>query len=259
MPPVDGIIDAWDLAWIGIHFGLNYHFSPFVTGWAPSPVVKVVASVRLVEVGEYFAVDIAIENVEGLNTYEFTLSWDPQVIALIPPVKGGGFISSPEYGIPSIIGAGYVYVGDGLSPTWPYPTQSGSGILAKMTFKCLGEGETTLDLSSRLFPLPTFVSMPHEDQDGACVCVSSLTEQDRTQRLIETLETWNLPTGTESSLTSKLKDVLRLLEKGNENGAVRKLTDFISQAEAMRDNKLTNEQADYLIAEAQKTIDLIQG
>jgi len=80
-----------------------------------------------------------------------------------------------------------------------------------------------------------------------------------TQKLIETIETWNLPVGTENSLTSKLGEAIHLLDRGNENGAIHKLMDFINQVEALRDKQLRNEQADYLIAEAQRIIDLING
>jgi len=86
---------------------------------------------------------------------------------------------------------------------------------------------------------------------------SSASPEDLTQRLIETIETWNLPKGTENSLTSKLEDTLHLLAIGNENGAIHKLMDFISQVEALRDKKLSSDQADYLISEAQRIIDLI--
>jgi len=75
--------------------------------------------------------------------------------------------------------------------------------------------------------------------------------------LIETIETWNLPKGTEKSLTSKLDNVVHLLNKGNENGGIHKLMDFINQVEALREKKLTNEQADYLTSEAQRILNLI--
>jgi len=77
--------------------------------------------------------------------------------------------------------------------------------------------------------------------------------------LIETIEGWNLPKGLEKCLTSKLDSIIHQLNKGNENIAINKLIGLINQVEALRDKKLTSEQADYLIAEAQKIIDLING
>ena len=76
------------------------------------------------------------------------------------------------------------------------------------------------------------------------------------QGLIETIEAWDLPKGTENSLTSKLGGALHLLDIGNENGALHKLMTFINQVEALRDKKLTTKQANQLITEAQRIIDL---
>lgn len=85
------------------------------------------------------------------------------------------------------------------------------------------------------------------------------TPIEASEELVETIQSWNLTGGTENSLTSKLDDVIHLLEKGNDNGAIHKLMDFIDQVEGLKGKKLTDEQADYLIAEAQRIIDLIQG
>jgi len=83
------------------------------------------------------------------------------------------------------------------------------------------------------------------------------TPESAIQDAVTTIESWNLKPGTEKSLTLKLKDALHLLNKDNVNGAVHKIGDFIKHVEAMREKKLTNEQADYLIEEAQKVIDRI--
>ena len=80
---------------------------------------------------------------------------------------------------------------------------------------------------------------------------------EATQELIENIETWNLSKGIETSLIAKLDNAIHLLDKGNENGAVHKLMAFINQVKALREKKLTGEQTDYLISEAQRIIDLI--
>jgi len=80
-----------------------------------------------------------------------------------------------------------------------------------------------------------------------------------TKTLIRTVRFWDLPKGAENSFTSKLDDTIHLLNKGNENGAIHKLMDFIDQVEALRGKKLTPEQADHLTTEAQRIIDLING
>jgi hypothetical protein len=79
------------------------------------------------------------------------------------------------------------------------------------------------------------------------------------QRLIETIETWNLPKGTENSLTSKLQNAIQSLGNGQQNAAVNKLNAFINEVKAQRNKKSTNAQADTLITEAQRIINTIQG
>ena len=81
----------------------------------------------------------------------------------------------------------------------------------------------------------------------------------RIKALSRTVRFWNLHKGTENSLTSKLEGALRLLDKEKENGAVHKLMAFINQAEVLGGKKLTNDQVAFLVAEAQRIIDLIKG
>jgi parallel beta-helix repeat protein len=76
--------------------------------------------------------------------------------------------------------------------------------------------------------------------------------------LIQTVESYNLDTGIETSLTSELQAAYRSLDMEKQNASIGQLTAFINEAEALRDKKLTNEQAEYLIAEAQRIIDLIK-
>jgi hypothetical protein len=239
-----------DMADIGIsvkHFGLNYYYSPFVTEpGVPKVVVK--APTQPIKIGDQFAVYITIEDVEGLNGFEFTLSWNPQLLKAIS-VANGDFLPTITMDVTGLLRIGYLYA----ARIAQYDVDSGSGVLAVVTFECLKIGICTLDLSSRLFNI-TLNSMPHQDIDGTVLCG---TAEDRTQRLIETIKSWNLDKGTEGSLVSKLKDALHLLDMGNENGAIHKLTDFIDQVEALRGKKLTNEQADYLVSEAQIIIELI--
>jgi len=82
---------------------------------------------------------------------------------------------------------------------------------------------------------------------------------EATQELIETIEGWTLSKGLDNCLTAKLDNIIHQRNKGNENIAINKLIGLINQVEALRDKKLTSEQADYLITEAQRIIDLING
>jgi len=76
------------------------------------------------------------------------------------------------------------------------------------------------------------------------------------QKLIETIESWNLPKGSGKCLTSKLDDAMSLLIRGNVNGAIRKLGDFIKQVENDRKD-LTEEQRSELILRARAIISAI--
>jgi parallel beta-helix repeat protein len=77
--------------------------------------------------------------------------------------------------------------------------------------------------------------------------------------LIQTVESCNLDSGIEISLTSKLQAAYRSLDRGMQNASIGQLTAFINEVEALKLKKLTDEQAVYLIAEAQRIIDLIKG
>jgi len=127
--------------------------------------------------------------------------------------------------------------------------QTLTGMTPAYTFTTLGIYTVTLDVSD-----------PAGNHATDTVTITVLpSPEDLIQGLIETVDTWNLPYGTENSLTSKLDDVLHLLAIGNENGAIHKLMELMSQIEALRDKKLNNDQADYLVSEAQRIIDLING
>ena len=66
------------------------------------------------------------------------------------------------------------------------------------------------------------------------------------QNLIETIESWDLRKGTKNCLTSKLEDAIGLLNRGNINGAIHKIGDFIDQVTNDRKD-LTEDQRSYLL------------
>ena len=83
------------------------------------------------------------------------------------------------------------------------------------------------------------------------------TRQEAIQDLITNVDELSLSHGLKKSLTSKLEEAIHLLNKGNENGARRKLGDFVDSVTAQRGKKITNDDADALIAKAQWIIDNI--
>ena len=90
----------------------------------------------------------------------------------------------------------------------------------------------------------------------------TLTPEQAILDLIDNVESMNLQQGIDNSLDAKLANVLASLEAFNaeqRNDSINKLYAFINEVEAQRGNKITNEQADYLVSETQRIIDLIQG
>lgn len=113
-------------------------------------------------------------------------------------------------------------------------------------------------------PLPSFPeSYDYEDRIGGfnqsvVNVIPSPSPVENIQELIETIDAWSLHRGVKNSLISKLGGAIHLLDMENENGAVHKLMIFQKKVEALRGKKLADEQADYLITEAQRIIDLIE-
>ena len=80
---------------------------------------------------------------------------------------------------------------------------------------------------------------------------------EETEHIIEDIEEMGLPQGVENSLVSKLENAIDSMERGQYNAAANQLNAFINQVEAQRGKKITEEQADELIAAAQWIIDNI--
>ncbi|MDT8301112.1 MAG: NosD domain-containing protein [Sedimentisphaerales bacterium] len=84
--------------------------------------------------------------------------------------------------------------------------------------------------------------------------------QDEIEALIFTVAEMNLQHGIDNSLDAKLDAAFNALDDLNQNNdvaAINSLNAFINAAEAQRDNKITDTQADILITDAQYIIDLI--
>jgi hypothetical protein len=75
-----------------------------------------------------------------------------------------------------------------------------------------------------------------------------------TSKLIEEIEAMDIHKGTKKSLTSKLDNVLKSINKGNKHTAINGLGAFIAHVNAQCGKKLTIEQADYLKYAANKII-----
>ena len=83
-----------------------------------------------------------------------------------------------------------------------------------------------------------------------------------TKNLIDDVEALNLQQGIDNSLDAKLDTVLNALQDVNENNdvaAINSLEAFINAVNAQRGNKITEDQADMLIAAVQEIILLLNG
>lgn len=167
----------------------------------------------------------------------------------------------------------YYYKGAGISDIWTYfisgaviETQTvnnlspGSSTTLVSTWDTTGVVLGNYIISAYATVVPGEFDRSNNNFGDVVVTIAPpATPEELVQELIETIETSNIPKGTKSGLNRKLEDALRLLEKGSEEGAIHKLMDFINQVEAQRGKKLTNDQADQLVEEAQGIIDLIEG
>lgn len=81
------------------------------------------------------------------------------------------------------------------------------------------------------------------------------------QGLIETVLDLGLQNGTENSLVKKLDGALKKLDDCNPNNdhvAIGKLNAFINEVEAQRGKKISEDDADELIAEASLIVQLLE-
>lgn len=123
-----------------------------------SPVMKVVPASQTVQLsGPTFSVDIVLENVSNLGAFEFTLSFDPDVVRLVG-VSAGLFLGStgrelyclqplhysPSSGDPALdaVRFGCVSSDHGAGT----PGANGSGVVANVQFAARAPGQSILGL-----------------------------------------------------------------------------------------------------------------
>ena len=124
-------------------------------------------------IGDTYTIDINIDAVEGLSSWEVKLTWDSTILYTdYSMITEGDFLSQG--------GAYMTFFAVSLTPEPPAPpsqaiigcmllepiTTSGSGTLATVTFTVTSEGETPLDLfDTSLFDID-LNPIPHTAEDG---------------------------------------------------------------------------------------------
>ena len=140
----------------------------------------------------------------------------------------------------------YTAVEDGSSYYATYGYQS-SGVWQMQTVAPGGSGSLVLDAGDQ----------PHIAYRGADEHLwygYAKQPVDAVQDLISDIEVLNLPTGLETSLVAKLEAAITSLDRGRENAAINQLNAFINLVEAQSGKKLTDEQAQQLVTDAQGII-----
>jgi len=211
-----------------------------------------------VQVGEEFTVDIQIDAGEQqVTVVDAFLDFDPmylQVIDITPgDVLDWVLLSRFNNELGTI---------DYCAATFTLPPPWGTFTMATITLTAMAETPGTSLNFSTVPPRETSAAFGGNDvtgviTDGMVTVGTVQTPAEDTQDLISDVEELNLPQGMENSLISKLENAINSLDNGQDNAAINKLNAFINQVEAQRGKKITDEQADELIAEAQRIIDSI--
>jgi hypothetical protein len=130
-------------------------------------------------VNQTFNIEIKVENVNNLYSFEFKLSWNPSILNctdedLHPPAEWGNYTFVWPMNKWERIQSGlYVVAVTALSPAPPF---SGNASLVTLTFKALNTGNTVLHLYDTILgDYPDANEIPHTTTDGM-VTVSTQEE-----------------------------------------------------------------------------------
>jgi len=152
-------------------------------GPEPSTSIYIDPEISLAAVGETFTVDVRVQDVEDLIGFEFWLQWDTTLLEFVD-VREGPFLNSSglyqTYFSAKIPGDPYfpftdrLYALDVIPGATIETSASGSGVLARATFRVLTQGNGTLDLfESILVRYDPFTpeEIAHTAQDGYVIVI----------------------------------------------------------------------------------------
>jgi len=142
----------------------------FPVGIAQETTLSVYPSVKTTYVNQTFNIEIKVENVNNLYSFEFKLSWNPSILNLTdedlhPPAEWGtNWFVWPMNKWERIQNGLYVVAVTALNPAPPF---SGNASLVTLTFKALAVGSTNLDLHGTILgDYPNANEIPHTVSDG---------------------------------------------------------------------------------------------
>jgi len=124
--------------------------APDDTSAAQGATVSILPNSQNVQSGDTFTVEIAVANATNLAAFEFTLSFDPEILS-VGSIQESGFLGSTGRKVscegpitePPYVSPGNVRFGCNTTRA-DTPPPSGSGVLATVTFAAIGEGVSPL-------------------------------------------------------------------------------------------------------------------
>jgi len=139
-------------------------------GSAQGTTLCVYPSAKTVYVNQVFTIDIKVENVGNLYSFELKLSWNPSVLNctdenLHPPSEWGtNWFVWPQNKYERMQNGLYFVAVTALNPAPPF---SGNASLVTLTFKALSVDSTTLDLHETILgDYPNANEILHTAIDG---------------------------------------------------------------------------------------------
>jgi len=135
--------------------------------------------VQTMAVGGEGDILVRVDNVSGLYGAQFTIGYDPSVIAVVDADAGtpgvqvgiGGFLT-PDSILANIADNGSGMIQFAISQTPPTAARSGSGVLATIRVRALAQGASSLAIMSTQLTSQGGGAIPH-DAAGAFVSVNS--------------------------------------------------------------------------------------
>jgi hypothetical protein len=145
--------------------------------FAQLPLMYMSPAANSYHLGESFTVDINIQDVVDLYSYEVKLGYNPDILEIVS-IEEGPFIieqTTSPYDPPTVWSTiineydGWCYAA--CVTLGKYPGITGSGTLFNVTFNVIDPGECDLDLYNSLLLDSTAASISHDVTDGYFSCL----------------------------------------------------------------------------------------